>query len=501
MSELIQSMSIKQKDSVAKGVSSVALARIIGMAFSFLLFLLLARHSASHAAVFRTVMTYILIAESIGMMGMHLWLSYEIAPEHVDRWRLFLSANIFTTAFTIILSLVYLGIANAGIYEGEFNQAITLGALAVIPSGIYACVQSSMIGIGRSHLMGRLNMFENLTRCSVSIGLILMHQPVMSIVWVFVLSRWAAALVGFMQLKLLFYQKQPQKPLISWKFNRKIIDQISKEAPKFALITAAFVLLRNAGMLILPAYSSAIETATYAVSYQLFDLILVIPSVLAMTSTNVFANKAIASKAALKKVSVQLISISSLALFPLIAITAGFAQQFLHMFYGDQYIHGKMSLTILMLASGLAMIDQVLSQIMLARKNYRQDMVSNVIGAIIVLLLTLALVPLWGAIGAAFSLTVSTLFIIVARLFQLNHIFEFKLLWTAIWRQTLASLILYACIKMCLILPIFHTIFISNYLWIIGVPFAVGLYGLLVYFFGCLKSSQILRMRKFLFHD
>ncbi len=486
-----------QKDSVAKGGSSVALARIVGMAFSFLLFLLLARHSANDAAVFRTVMTYILISESIGMLGMQRWLANEIAPDNMNRWRLFMSANAFTLGFTIILSVIYVAIAQVGIYTTEFNQGLYLGALAVIPSGIYMCLQACMIGIGRNQLMGRMNMFENLTRCTIAIALILFDQPVMSIIWVFVITRWAASIYGFIQLKQLF---TADKTIISWKSDHQVVAKMIKEMPKFAFIVAAFVLLRNAGLVILPAYSNAIETATYAVGYQLFDLILVIPSVLAVTSTHVFANKAIASQAALKKASIQLISISSLALFPLIAITAGFAQQFIHMLYGDKYSHGQISLVILMMASGLAMIDQVLSQIMLAKKDYRQDMVAIVVGAIVVLIFTLILSKNLGAQGAAIALALGLAITILARMVQLKKTFGSKLLFISTWKQIFASFMVYGLIYFCGTMPALAMLYQSNYLWILGVPVAFGLYVFMIYFLGCLKRSQLYRMRQFLFH-
>jgi len=63
-------MTHQKRDSVAKGGSSVAIARMVGMVFSFLLFILLARKSAESAGMFKTVMTYVIIAESLGMLGL-----------------------------------------------------------------------------------------------------------------------------------------------------------------------------------------------------------------------------------------------------------------------------------------------------------------------------------------------------------------------------------------------------------------------------------------------
>jgi len=132
----------QKADSVAKGSSSVAFSRLIGMAFSFLLFILLARQSAEDAGVFRTVLTYIIIAEFLGMLGLHRWLAAEIATLREKRWSLFWTTNIFTFCVSIILVLIYTAIALSDIYDTEVKLGIIIGAFAVIPAGILACVQS-----------------------------------------------------------------------------------------------------------------------------------------------------------------------------------------------------------------------------------------------------------------------------------------------------------------------------------------------------------------------
>lgn len=490
-------MKKRKTDSVAKGGSAVAIARILGMGFSFVLFLLLARHSNEYAAIFRTVMTYIIVAEFLGMLGLHRWLATEIAPESPNRWPIFLAINAFTLAFTLLLSVSYVLISHADFYAQEYNHGLILGALAVIPSGIYACVQSALVGIGRSHLMGKINMTENVIRCVLSIVLVQLNQPVTDIIWVFVLTRWLVAIYGFVRLKEIFRQTASVQ---SWQIKPAIFRAIAHEAPKFALIMSAFLLLRNAGLLMLPALSNAEQTALHAVCYQLFDLLLVVPSVLAMTSINAFATKANASNAALKKAAIQLISITSMALFPLIAITAGFGQQILHMFYGDKYLHGQPTLVVMMIAAGLMVIDQVLSQIMQAKKLYREDMFSIVTGGLTTLLFTPALCLAYGALGAAFALVIGIAFTITARFVLLKKIFTVRLLWLSVWKQTLLSFMLFLFVFGVLRLGAMQVFAESVFLWLLIVPIGLLAYGLGIFMIGGLKRSQIYRMRQFLFH-
>jgi O-antigen/teichoic acid export membrane protein len=487
----------KKTDSVAKGGTSVAIARISGMAFSFVLFLLLARHSTDYAAIFRTTMTYIIIAEFLGMFGMHRWLATEIAPENSQRWQLFLATNAFTLCVTTLMTIIYCAIAATDFYAEDFRTGIYLGALAVIPSGIYACVQTAFIGIGRSHLMGKLNMMENVIRCSASIVLVLLNRPVTEIIMVFVFTRWFAALYGFVDLKNMFNQTDTK---VEWQVRFATLGQLAKHSPKFGLSMLAFLLLRNIGMLLLPAFTNAYETALFAVCYQLFDLILVVPSVLAITSTNQFANKANASKAALKKASIQLVTLSALAIFPMIAITAGFSHQLLVMIYGEKYFNGGWTLIILMLAAALMIVDQVLSQVMLANKSYRQDMIAMMTGAVGTVILSLILISFAGAKAAGIALMLGILITIIARLMQMNGAFSLKLLSLGAWKPTAASFLVFLLVFFGLQQDYLSQLSHAKFLWLLLVPVAIVLYIAGLFLLGCFKKSHFFRMRLFLFH-
>jgi O-antigen/teichoic acid export membrane protein len=483
---------IKKRDSVAKGGSTVAIARMIGMVFSFLLFIMLARHSAEHAGTFKTVMTYIIIAESFGMLGLQRWLAIEIATIKKARWALFWATNVFTLCVSIILLMIYIGISQSTIYTIEINDGLLLGALAVIPSGVYACVQTALLGIGKSSYLGKLNMSENIIRCVIAIGLVLLEQSVYLIILVFVATRWLVACYGFYYLKTLLNGH-------SWFIDPAYIASIKKAVPKFAMIVFSFLVLRNAGLLVIPALHTVTEAATFAVSYQLFDLILILPSVLALTTINLFSNKADSSIAGLKKTAIQLSSIIALMMFPLIAITCVFASNFIVFLYGSQYANGEMTLILLMLAAGFSTIDMVLSQIMQARKDYYHDMVSVVFAGATALIFTFILVLHYGAKGAAFALMIANVVNIAIRLRYLKPIYQFNLLILSIWKPLLASLLIYVSSQMLLETVDFKWIVDSKYLWMLCIPLLLTLYVFLIFILGSLKSSHRNRIHHFLF--
>jgi O-antigen/teichoic acid export membrane protein len=486
-------MDVKRADSVAKGGGAIAFARLLGMALSFLLFLILARNSAVDVGIFRTVITYIVIAEFLGLLGLHRWLATEIAPHGEHRWPLFLATNLFAFSVSFLLMLSYIGISFLDFYSADLNIGLRLGALAVIPSGIFACVQSALVGIGQTQQMGKLHLIENVLRCGVSILLIITHQPLIWVIWVFVLTRWGIALYGFFYLRLSFQGQD-------WRPNAVIFKAVSRQAPKFAVITIGFLLLRNAGLTLLPALTNEAEAAVFAVTYQLFDMMLILPSVLAMSSGNLFVNKANHSDVALKKAALHLMMITSIALFPFIAITAAFSKNLLMFLYGDQYVSAHYALMIVMIAAGLSMVDQVLSQVMVSKKAYRQDMVSIVSGGLCAVVLTIILAKYSGATGTALALTLSFLLTVLVRLHLLKTLLSYKLLLLSIWKAMFAAVMTFVLCDIALQLPVFAAFSISPMLWLALVPFALILYALMIYFLGGMGPAKVRRMKLFLFH-
>lgn len=484
---------VNKTDSVAKGGSSVAIARIVGMAFSFLLFILLARQSPESAGTFRTVLTYIIIAEFLGMLGLHRWLAAEIATLKEKRWELFLATNTFTLIVSLVLIAIYIAIAYSDTYEKSVQTGLILGALAVIPSSILACVQSALVGIGQSHFLGKLNLSENLIRCTISIALVWLEQSINLIIATFVITRWLIAIYGFVSLKNMLGGKH-------FAIDQAFIIKIKKAAPKFAFIIAAFLLLRNAGLLAIPALSNLTEAGRYAVAYQLYDLMLILPSVLAMTTINLFSNKALNSSAGLKKVAMKLTMITSIIIFPLIAIAAAFSQYLLTFLYGDLYIHGHQTLIILMVAAGFSVIDIVLSQIMQAQKKYDQDLISVVIAGVTAAIATLYLTSMLGANGAAYALAIALFVNVGARLYLLQSSFSLRLLWLSVWRPLMASVAVFIGFRYLLKSNAIPFIDASHYHWMLLVPVALLAYFLVLLMSGAIKQSHRNRVHYFLHH-
>lgn len=484
-------MPATQTDSVARGGATIVLARVIGMGFAFLLFVLLARQSEVEAGVFRSVTTFLVIAEFLGLLGTQRWLVVAIAPPGAERSELFIAGCMLAAATALLIALFYLAIALSGIYGDDISLGIGLAALATLPAALLTNVQTALVGIGLSQRMGWLNLLENATRSLISIALVLLGMHVLTIVVVFVVCRWLATLTGLYMVMRELGGGIRMPP-------RETLHALLRQIPRFAVIMGSFLVIRNAALVMLPALVDEREVALFAVPYQLYDLALLIPTILAISSNFLFVSCADRGPGSLRWVVMQLWSLTSVFLMPVVMLSLVFGGDLLHALFGNRYDDSVLPFYLLMLAALLMALDQVLSQVMQSSRRFHEDTVAIASAAVLMLAGTATLGSAWGALGAALTFLVVMIYLVALRLAQLRRLIRPSLMLWLIWRQTVAALT------------------VGTFLWLLRhrlladldwkvwawLPpaslLAVTLYLLLLKRLGGMKPSKRARVRRFL---
>lgn len=482
-------------DSAARGGAIIMLARVIGMGCAFLLFLLLARHSEVEAGVFRTVVTFMIISEFLGLLGTQRWLAVEVAAEGQRRWQLFLAGCLLSVLTASCIALIYLGISFSDVYGPEISRGLQFAVLSTIPAALLTNVQTVLVGVGMSQRMGMLNLVENVTRSLLSIGCVLAGLHVLTIIAIFVLCRWLITLAGMvMVVRALRHGDAFQPP-------RGVIRELMQQVPRFALIMGSFLLMRNAALLLLPALVNEREVALFAVPYQIYDLALLVPSILALSTNYLFARQALRGPGALRWVVTQLWSVTSVFLLPLIMLALIFGSDLLHAVFGQRYDASLPAFYLLMLNVPLMALDQVLSQTMQSSKRFRQDAISVVMGAALVLAGTLLFGKSHGATGAAGTLLVAVVCILLVRMVQLHGLIRPLFLLRLVQRPLLVCMMLGGVLW-----TVRHYLFygqgmplVEQWGWLPASIAALPLYVLLLRKLGGLSQAKRARIRKFLF--
>ena len=267
--------------------------------------------------------------------------------------------------------------------------------------------------------------------------------------------------------------------------------------PNFATGVVGSIVTRYSAMMLLPWLRNEGEAGLYAAPYQLFDLLMLAPTMLIFSSNFVFCEAALRSPAALRRSTHQLIYLSSLYIFPFAALAVALAQPIITFFFKSAFLGSVLPFQLLMLAAPLATLDQALSQTMVTASNYRQDVVSTMAGAVIAVGATLSLANNWGATGAALSFALAMLTAVVVRLLLLQSLIDLRLLLRFTQRQLLAALIAAGGVGLLaggLHLPSGG----RSVMWML--PAIAGLVGywLLLQRFGVLSPTRLSRLRGFL---
>lgn len=389
------------------------------MGSAFLLFVMLARQSEVQAGVFRLIVTYLVISELIGLLGTQRWLVVEIGQKVSNRGQLFLAGSALALLTAVLLILGYVGISFSGLYGDEISGGLQLAALAAIPAALLTNVQTALLALGLSQRMGLLNLVESLVRSTIGIVCVWAGSGALSIILVFVVCRWATTLFGLVMVVR-------RLDMVDWYPRREFVYGLMRHVPQFVVITLAFLLMRNAALLLLPILVDEREAAMFAVPYQFYDIALLVPTMLALSSNFLFIRRAVRGSRALRWTISQLWSLTALFLLPLVMLSLVFGADLLLAIFGQRYAASVPAFYLLMSGVLMAALDQVLSQTMQATRRFREDAISTLCGASVALLGTILLGVRWGATGAAWAFLITLMTVLFVRFLMLRKIISVR---------------------------------------------------------------------------
>lgn len=480
-----------KSDSVVNGGAMIILARFVGMGCAFLLFVMLARQSQIEAGVFRLVVSYLLISEMMGLLGTQRWLVVAIGQEVSHRGQLFLAGSALALLTAVLFVFTYLGISISGLYDAEISDGLQLAALAAVPAALLTNVQTMLLAVGMSKCMGQLNLGENVVRSVIGMICVWAGLGALSVLLVFVAIRWLTTLFG---LIIVVRRLGP----FDWLPQRKFLRRLVRQVPRFCLIMLAFLVIRNAALLLLPILVDVREAAVYAVSYQFYDIALLVPTILALSSNFLFVNRAARGSRSLRWAVCQLWALTSVFLLPVVMLALVFGSDLLLAVFGQSYAVSIPAFHWLMLAVLLAALDQVLSQTMLATRRFREDTISTLSCAGVAVMGTIVLGEAWGATGAAMAYLMTMICILTMRFAMLRSFISakimFKLILTPLLLVAMMGVLFWAArYGVMQIAPVW-----LSWIWLPASLFAISVYWYALVSNGGLGRSKLWRMRKFL---
>jgi O-antigen/teichoic acid export membrane protein len=252
------------------------------------------------------------------------------------------------------------------------------------------------------------------------------------VIAVFAVVRWITGIVGF---RMVCAEIGP----LDWRRPFAELYALRTVVPRLAGVMICALALRSAALVILPSLSDTTQAGLFAVSYQLADLAMLVPTVLALSSTFVMSRGASYSRPRLRRTMVAMVAVLSVVLFPVAGLAIALAAPTLEMLFGPRMLAAAPTLQLLMLATPLMAVDQVLSQGMVSMQRYSEDLIAISLGAAATVVLTVVLGKHWGAPGAAAAFFASMSISMLARVWLMRDLRITRVFIHAAWRAGAAA--------------------------------------------------------------
>jgi O-antigen/teichoic acid export membrane protein len=142
---------------------------------------------------------------------------------------------------------------------------------------------------------------------------------------------------------------------------------------------------------------------------------------------------------ALRRSIDKLTYLTAIYILPIIALSVVLAEQIIVFLFHEPYLPAVVPFQVLMIATIVTAIDQILSQALVAMGRYRSDLISVVGGAASILIATSFLSVSHGALGAALAFLLSLTLTVIIRLFLIRSVLRLTNYWTLMSRQLFSA--------------------------------------------------------------
>lgn len=376
----------------------MAWSAAISVANSVVLWIYLARmRDVEELGRFTIVMGLYSLFMSVCALGLPAYMVVEISRRRTDPHRGTVTG--FISNASVILSVSGC-IATAlmslsgwwASSSAEVTYATCMLSLAVLPSGLIAVAEATMVAHGRTRLIAVVTTFENVLRTAVPIFLIWKGYDLATICLSLAAVRFAA---------LATYGVAARARLSEFSPARSEIKRILSAAPTFVGTIIFSSIIWQGAAVLLGRYSTEVETAKYGAASRFL-----IPATILLASYADVIQPGLAQIAATSKKALAIYLTKLLRLPVGLAILAAVAAPFLAtrvltLLFGERYADSAQALEVFALCLIPFSLIMVVARGLFALSSQRYDMFANVCGVIVFLALARVLIPQYGAVGAA----------------------------------------------------------------------------------------------------
>lgn len=389
---------------ISRNFALIAASNLLAPAFSLALVLAIGRLQGVEVLGKYSLLTSLLIfGASAASFGLPVVVTREVAQAPGDAGRWFASAAALATALALPLVAVAVVACTFATDDAELGLALALACVAALPSAVTQCAEAVLLAFEHAADFVAINLSETVARAAIGTWLVWHGHGLVAIAWLVLALRFATVLLFLAALR-----RRGLYPggLPDWGLARRLAGYV----PVTGLIPIVNALYARADVFLLSSLGSWRDVGLYGAALRLVDLARSIPPAYARAVYPMLARLRSGSPVEYADAARRVTRRGVLIGIPLALGLYGAADPVIRLLYGAELAAAADVLRLLAWAVVPVALAIVLAQVLFAADRQDVDLGVNVASMVVSVLALLALVPRFGALGAAGGAVASATF-------------------------------------------------------------------------------------------
>ncbi|MGH6858386.1 MAG: polysaccharide biosynthesis C-terminal domain-containing protein, partial [Methylocella sp.] len=300
------------------------------------------------------------------------------------------------------------------LYPARLTAALWLAGLALLPTAMTMVIEMVLVGQERLGLVAAVNIAESALRLLTMVVLIHLGATLFQIVLSFLSLRILALLLYMTDGRI-------RQLLRGWNFDVSRLWFYVRQSPIFCGIMLFSAAFSRFDIIFLSKLATARDVATYAVATRLFEVALMLPSILMVVLLPVFMRLFTRNRTLLEVFFRLVLRYGFVLGLPLAVIAAAASRQIVVGLFGEGFAAAILPLQLLMFCALLMAGNQLIATLLLVFDLQRFDLYGLMAGTFVLTASLLLLIPSFGIAGAACALLLGALAQFVVRILILAN--------------------------------------------------------------------------------
>lgn len=369
---------------------------------------------AEGLGAYNLLLAFFFIVQAFTSLGLRTLITREVSRSR-ERALHYLSSSVVLGLVSSLLGAVgFLLILRLARYGGDVEAAGWLIALALIPSIVITYGEAIFIAYEKIQCIVYVTMGENIAR--VLVGLWILHAGggVTALIASFAFLRFVA-LVAI----LIFFHRHISP--LAWRHDSSITRDLARHIPVFGTILILTTLYTRLDVLLLSKMATLAAVGYYTAAYRLFAISRVVPKSFETALYPVLSKLFAQAPEKYRKAKSLAIRYILVAVLPVSAGISGLAAPIVLLLFGRGFEQAGPVLAVVIWTLVPYGVTKVLASSLIASDRQVVDLKVNALGLTANIILNVALIPYYGALGCAWATLLSRILFLACQIFFLRR--------------------------------------------------------------------------------